>query len=142
MKTYKDLYDYIEIDKNCNQHTHYRKGVLSIAMLILESAVYGKCNASLPSEWAELNQTLLNGAENWTYYAYTGNPYSYDDDIAKLLLTPSRYKQWNGISSFVPGHQRTGDMTFLDMQCEAVCQAVNTIRRIHKRLLMQSASQI
>ena len=132
-KTYKDLYDYIEIDKNTNRHSHYRKGVLSIAMLMLEPIVSNKPYAPLPMSIDVLRDDLLNGANDFRHYAYTGNPFAYDEDIAELLLTPSLYKCWNG-GHYVPGHQKAQDMTFLDMQYTAVRRAFNVINRVCKIL--------
>lgn len=131
-KTYKDLYDYIEIDKNTNRHSHYRKGVLSIAMLILEPIVSSKPYAPLSID--VLRDDLLNGADDIRHYAYTGNPFAYDEDIAELLLPPSLYKRWNG-GHYVPGHQKAQDMTFLDMQYFAVCRAFSVINRACKVLI-------
>lgn len=122
MKTYKDLYNYIGIDRDTNRHSHYRKGVLTIAMMMLESIVSNKPDTPLPTSWVVLKDDLLNGADDFHHYAYTGNPYAYDEDIAKLLLPPSLYKHWSG-GHYVPGHQKAQDMTFLDMQYFAVCRA-------------------
>lgn len=130
-KTYKDLYDYIEIDKNTNRHSHYKKGVLSIAMLMLEPIVSNKPDAPLSIE--ALRHDLLNGSDDFHHYAYTGNPFAYDEDIAKLLLPPSLYKCWNG-GHYVPGHQKAQDMTFLDMQYFAVRRAFNAVERACKVL--------
>ena len=126
MRTYKDLYGYIEIDRDTNRHSHYRKGVLTIAMMMLEPIVSSKPDSPLPTSWDVLKDDLLNGADDFYHYAYTGNPYAYDEDIAKLLLPPSVFKLWNG-GHYVPGHQKTQDMTFLDMQYFAVCRAFHTI---------------
>lgn len=127
-KTYKDLYDYIKIKKNANRHSHYRKGVLSIAMLMLEPVISDKSNPPLPTNCNVLRDDLLNGCDDFRRYAYTGNPFLYDEDIAKLLLSPSLYKRWNG-GHYVPGHQKAQDMTFLDMQYSAVRSAFNVIYR-------------
>lgn len=48
-KTYKDLYDYIEIGKNTSRHSHYRKGVLTIAMMMLEPIISNKPDSPLPT---------------------------------------------------------------------------------------------
>lgn len=126
MKTYKDLYEYIETDRDYNKHPHYRKGVLTIAMMMLEPIVSSKPDTPLPIRWDALRDDLLNGADNFRHYAYTGNPYAYDEDIAKLLLSPSLYKHWNG-GHYVPGHQKAQDLTFLDIQYGAVLFAFHTI---------------
>lgn len=126
MKTYKNLYDYIEIDRDTNRHSHYRKGVLTIAMMMLEPIVSSKPDSPLPTSWDVLKDDLLNGADNFRHYAFTGNPYAYDEDIAKLLLPPSLYKQWNG-GHYVPGHQKAQDLTFFDIQYTAVLFAFHTI---------------
>lgn len=132
-KTYKDLYDYIKIDKNTNRHSHYRNGVLTIAMMMLEPIISSKPDSPLPTSWDVLKDDLLNGADNFRQYAFTGNPYAYDEDIAKLLLSPSLYKCWNG-GHYIPGHQKAQDMTFLDMQYFAVRRAFNAIERACKVL--------
>lgn len=132
-KTYKDLYEHIKIDKNTNRHSHYRKGVLTIAMMMLEPIISSKPDSPLPTSLDVLKDDLLNGADNFRQYAFTGNPYAYDEDIAKLLLSPSLYKRWNG-GHYIPGHQKAQDMTFLDMQYFAVCRAFNAIERACKVL--------
>lgn len=128
MKTYKDLYGYIEIDRDTNRHSHYRKGVLTIAMMMLEPVASSKPDAPLPTSRDVLKDDLLNGADDFYHYAYTGNPYAYDEDIAKLLLPPSVFKRWSG-GHFVPGHQKAQDLTFLDLQYFAVLHAFGVIDR-------------
>lgn len=128
MKTYKDLYNYIEIDRDFNRHPYYRKGVLTIAMKMLEPIVSSEPDTPLPASWFVLKDDLLNGSDNFHHYAHTGNPYAYDEDIAKLLLSPTLRKRWSG-GHFVPGHQKAQDLTFLDLQYFAVLHAFGVIDR-------------
>lgn len=134
LKTNNHLKKYIEIKTNTHYYSKYKKGIHIIAKEIFELAEYNKMNNPITTNWKEFEKELLNGADNWYNYAYTGNPYAYNDDIAQILLTPSEYKKWNG-KEYVPGHQKNQDLTFLDLQYIAVRRAVMVIKEAHRNLV-------
>lgn len=132
--TNNHLKEYIEIERKTNCHSKYKKGIRTIAKEIVELAEYNKMNNPITTDWKEFEKELLNGADSWYHYAYTGNPYAYNDDIAQILLTSSEYKKWNG-EEYVPGHQKKQDLTFLDMQYIAVRRAVMVIKKAQRNLI-------
>lgn len=70
------------------------------------------CNEAL------LKKALLNGADNWTHYSYSGCALCYDCDIAKHYCTKSELKKTdNGRKA--PNSRET----WLDVQARALFQA-------------------
>ena len=70
-----------------------------------------------------LEKWMLNGAEDWKRYSYTGCALCYDGQIAERLCTPSQLKKCKN------GANRMGGVSWLDHQARAVYQAS---RRVHK----------
>lgn len=134
MKTWKDLYEYLEEEQQ-KQRSCWRKGVFEIAAIIVDEAIcnndYG--DSYLPKTWAETEITLLSGAENWARYVEGGCALISDYDIAHTLLTPSELKRWERNPDFVPGHVKEG-MTMLDLEICAAYQAAYIIEKAYQKL--------
>lgn len=54
------------------------------------------CGAAetLPRDRAELQNVLLNGAEDWRHYSLSGNALVYNYEIAERLCTPSELNRF------------------------------------------------
>lgn len=76
-----------------------------------------------------LRKELLNGADSWDEYSFSGCALIYDKDIAKRLCTPSELKKKKG--GQLPPNERE---EWLDVQARALYQAA--------RLIMRSAKHI
>ena len=74
---------------------------------------------------AELEKALLNGAKDWREYSNGGGSYIYNQEIARLLCTPSELKRTKDGESNPNGRE-----TWLDVQARALHQAANKIIQI------------
>lgn len=103
-----------------NPKSAWKKGVKEYAYMLLEDIEEGE-------EITE--ETLLNGAENWREYSYGGCSLIYDEDICKILCSPSVIKR-----------KREGELppnryeNWLDVQARALYQASRLI--LHKTILI------
>ena len=79
----KELYEKIE---SASPRSAWSKGVKKQALELVE-----KAEVKLTRENALIE--LLNGAENWYEYSYSGNTLIYDGDIAERYCTPSELKR-------------------------------------------------
>ena len=81
----------------------------------------------LPEDREELLALLLNGANEWFTYSYSGCALVYNGDIAERYMTPSELKRYNA-----DGHDASmafGGESLLGMQARACLQAFNRVRR-------------
>ena len=53
----------------------------------------GTQQAEILKDYKKLKSILLNGADNWEEFSYSGNALIYNYDIAKRLCTPSEFKK-------------------------------------------------
>lgn len=67
---------------------------------------------------AAMEHIALNGARDWNQYSWGGCSLVYDEDIAKLLCTPSEFKRKR--SGALPPNSRE---EWLDVQARALNQA-------------------
>ena len=74
---------------------------------------------------AALKAQLLNGADSWSQYSYSGCALIYDGDIAERLCSPSEYKRSREGERRPNGHEE-----WLDVQARALHQAANMIMRV------------
>lgn len=66
--------------------------------------------------------TLMNGANTWTEYSYSGRALICDDDIAKRMCTPTEYKKYLNAS---PNNKLSDSDYWLgDVQPRALFQAM------------------
>ena len=70
---------------------------------------------------------LLNGADDWNHYSWSGCSLIYDGDIASRLCTPSEFKRKRG-GQLPPNNFEQ----WLDVQARALNQAARHIMRIMK----------
>lgn len=78
---------------------------------------------------AAIEHIALNGARGWSQYSWGGCSLVYDEDIAKLLCTPSELKRKR--NGALPPNSRE---EWLDVQARALAQACRRVCRIAKTL--------
>lgn len=69
-----------------------------------------------------LERDLLNGADNWEHYSWSGCALCYDRDIAFRLCNPTELKKTNG-----GRHCPNAREAWLDVQARALYQACRMI---------------
>ena len=113
MKTKHEITQSIEAT---NPRSAWGRAVKVYALELLE-----ECKEPLPRN---LERELLNGAESWNHFSYSGNSLIYDKDIAERLCSPSELKRCRG-----GARQPRGGETWLDAQACALFQAARLIAR-------------
>ena len=76
---------------------------------------------------AAIEHIALNGARDWSQYSWGGCSLFYDEDIAKLLCTPSTLKRKRN-GALPPNSSEE----WLDVQARALVQACRRVCRIAK----------
>lgn len=107
----------------------WNKGVTNFAIDLIDGVEDGT-NITRKT----IQETLLNGADNWMQYSYGGCYLIYDGDIAKALCTPSELKRKRG-GELQPNSRET----WLDVQARALSQACARIKAILRRLEEEEA---
>lgn len=112
--TNKELYNKLE---SISPRSAWRKGVKEQALEMVEQA-----QVTLTRENAK--EVLLNGAETWSEYSYSGNALVHDGDIAERYCAPSELKRNDNGNKNPNAHEE-----WLDTQARALAQAYRMIRR-------------
>lgn len=109
----------------------WSKGVKAYALDILANfEEWQKFNESEGLECPELDErTALNGASNWSSWAYGGCGLVYDAYIAERLCTPSELRKLDG-GAKVPA----GAATWCDIEARAARQAWQMIAEAVRKL--------
>ena len=113
--------------QNLKARSKWGKGVTNYSIMILENIQddHDQINDSIT--FKDLELLLLNGAKNWGRYSWDGNALIYNEDIAKMLATPSELKKCNN------GEKRPNRKEeWLDTQARALTQAFYKIWGIVK----------
>ena len=113
MKTKHEIITAIE---SIQPRSAWGKAVKTYALELLEV-----CEEPLPRN---LERELLNGAESWKDFSYSGNSLIYDSDIAERVCSPSELKRCKG-----GARQPSSSETWLDAQARALFQAARLIAR-------------
>ena len=102
------------------ERSAWSKGVKAYALEILASfEEWSKYNEEGGESLPELNEvTALNGAQDWSAWAYGGCGLCYDAYIAERLCTPSELRKLDG-GARVPA----GAATWCDIEARAARQA-------------------
>lgn len=104
--------------ENSKARSAWSKGVKDYAIDLLANIADPE-SISTP---AQLEETLLNGARNWSEYSWGGCALIYNGDIAEALCTPSELKRTRG------GDRRPNSREeWLDVQARALFQACRLI---------------
>lgn len=97
--------------ENVNCKSCWRKGVREYALELVEN-----CEEQEFYESPYTHKKLLNGAENWKEYSWTGCSLIWDTRIAERLCTPSELKRFDG------GRKEPKEQ-WLNIQARALFQA-------------------
>lgn len=110
-----------------NPRSAWNKGVKAYALDLLANFYdWSKCNEREGEELPTLDEvTALNGAKDWSAWAYGGCGLVYDVYICNRLCTKSEQKRYKG-GQIVP----TPASTWLDLEARAVRQAWGLIARV------------
>ena len=115
----KDLIKKLE---NQKPRSKWDKGVVNYSIMILEKIQDDHDHINGDISFRELETLLLNGAESWVKYSWGGNALINNEDIARMLSTPTELKRTcNGKKR--PNRREE----WLDTQARALFQAVNKI---------------
>lgn len=115
--------------ENMKGRSAWERGVIGYALEILDqveerSSYEGK----EPESIQELNDYMLNGAEDWKQSSWGGSYEIYDGDIAERLCNPSELKKTRN------GERRPNNREeWLDVQARALFQAANKIKKLYRK---------
>lgn len=98
----------------------WERGVRTYALELLDNI--GDDDAFSNSRM--LHKALLNGADGWSHYSWSGCALCYDGDIAARLCTPSELKKTRNGQRKPNAHEE-----WLDTQARALYQAERLIIR-------------
>lgn len=121
---------YLAVLNNCNEkpeRSAWNRGVQAYAVEIAETLA-DQAHEVEPTR-AAIEHIALNGARDWSQYSWDGCSYCCDEDIAKLLCTPSEFKRKRG--GELPPNSRED---WLDVQARALTQAFWRVFRIARSL--------
>lgn len=117
---------YLAVLNDCNEkpeRSAWKRGVQAYAAEIAETLA-DRANEVEPTR-AAIEHIALNGARDWSQYSWGGCSLVYDEDIAKLLCTPSEFKRKH--SGALPPNSRE---EWLDVQARALTQGLWRVFRI------------
>ena len=113
--------------QNQKAHSKWQNGVIIYGVMLLERIQEDHDQINDKITFKDLETLLLNGAKNWVKYSWDGNALIYNEDIAKMLATPSKLKKCNN------GEKRPNQKEeWLDTQARALAQAFDKIWGIVK----------
>ena len=113
--------------ENQKVRSKWQKGVIVYSVMLLEKIQDDHKQINDNITFKDLEVLLLNGAKNWVKYSWGGNALIYNEDIAKMLATPSELKKYNN------GEKRPNQKEeWLDTQARALTQAFYKIWEILK----------
>jgi hypothetical protein len=119
-----------EAIENTKTRSAWERGVIGYALEILDQVKErSEYEGQEPKTIEELNDYMLNGAEDWNQASWGGSYEIYDGDIAERLCTPSELKKTRN------GERRPNSREeWLDVQARALRQAAWKIKTAYKRI--------
>lgn len=109
--------------KKFHRNSAWAQGVLDYIEDLKENLIEAiEWNDGIQSN--KLEEALLNGADNWKHFSYSGCSLIYNGDIAERLCNPTELKETDGGRR--PPNSRE---EWLDVQTRALRQAYAIIRR-------------
>ena len=109
-----------ELEMKKKRVSAWTRGVYEYALMILNDMPDDLPDISPFND--QFEQTLLNGAESWKHYSWSGCALCYDGEIAEMLCTPSELKRTKH------GMKRPNSREqWLDTQARALYQAYRLI---------------
>ena len=113
--------------ENKKTRSKWQKAVVIYSVMLLKKIQDDHDQINDNITFNDLEVLLLNGAENWSRYSWSGNALISNEDIAKMLATPSELKKYNN------GEKRPNRKEeWLDTQARALTQAFYKIWGIVK----------
>ena len=113
--------------ENKKARSKWQKAVVIYSVMLLKKIQDDHDQINDNITFNDLEVLLLNGAENWSRYSWSGNALISNEDIAKMLATPSELKKYNN------GEKRQNRKEeWLDTQARALTQAFYKIWGIVK----------
>ena len=95
------------------------RGVKDYASDLIDTVEYWiSYNDELPTQFAQIERIMLNGADNWNHHSWSGCSLCYDHQIAERLCTPSELKKTRNGQRKPNSHEE-----WLDTQARALYQA-------------------
>lgn len=123
-----------ELEKLPRPRSYWGRAVKAAAIELVEDTASGYNTAELPADPAELEQKLLNGAQNWAHFSEGGCWLCYDEDIARAFCSPSELKRTHN------GNRRPNSReTWLDVQARALSQAATLIKNAARAINARNA---
>ena len=116
----REQLEFVLEDDKRSARSAWQRGVYDYALMLLDDRYDVK-------EFHEtgLKELLLNGASSWHEYSWGGCSLIYDEDIAKVLCTPSELKR-RDYGRLKPNSREE----WLDVQARALYQAYTLILKI------------
>ena len=116
----REQLEFVLEDDKRSARSAWQRGVYDYALMLLDDRYDVK-------EFHEtgLKELLLNGASSWHEYSWGGCSLIYDEDIAKVLCTPSELKR-RDYGRLKPNSREE----WLDVQARALHQAYKLILKI------------
>lgn len=114
---------YLAVLNDCNEQPErsaWGRGVQAYAVEIAETLA-DQAHEIEPTR-AAIEHIALNGARDWSQYSWGGCSLCYDEDIAKLLCTPSELKRKRNGALPPNSHEE-----WLDVQARALHQALRRV---------------
>lgn len=119
--TTNELYRKVE---DVKVRSAWEKGVQWYALYLLANL---EENTNIVPESKDLQKELLNGATDWKQYSYGGCALIYDEEIAKILCSPSELKGVTRKDGTLRDKANSRE-TWLDVQARALYQAYLLIK--------------
>jgi hypothetical protein len=124
MTRYDKMKNYIE---NYNTRSAWSRGVTQYALELLDELFENITNGYFDIKDLDcpklLKRQLLNGADGWSHYSWSGCALIFDYDIAERLCTPSELKKTKN------GQRRPNKREeWLDVQARALYQASKIVQ--------------
>ena len=113
--------------ENQKARSKWQKAVVIYSVMLLEKIQDDHDHINDNISFRELETLLLNGAESWVKYSWGGNALISNEDIAKMLSTPTELKR-NCNGKKRPNRKEE----WLDTQARALTQAFYKIWGIVK----------
>lgn len=109
--------------KRSKAHTAWKRGVKVYALSLLSNLKANYSGRDLV-DVDTLKKALLNGADNWQQYSYSGHALTFDYDIGQILCSPSDFKRFG-----LKKRKTISSETWLNIQVMALWEAYRLIYR-------------
>lgn len=105
------------------QRSAWDRGVYAFACDLVDDMEWSAEYYDRPANAKQLEKIMLNGADNWTHYAWNGCGLCYNYQIAQALCTPSELKKKRN-GALQPNSREE----WLDVYARAMYQAAQKVK--------------